>query len=311
MKRIVWLLSAVLLLTVSLAAACGGGGDDGKDDETTAVTATPTGSQGSNLTPIPANTELVVGPNRFGMGLLDAENNPIYGTPGTSLKLRLFYPAGDNAELKQEVDARFIWAIPDATGFWVANVNFDEAGTWQVEAILTRDGETQQVTFTFPVQEEGIVPNIGDPAPPSQNLTVRDDPDLSSVTTDEEPEPDFYQMTVAEALQAGKPFLVVFATPKFCQTRFCGPVVDNVKEVYAEFKDQINVVHIEPFALTEDGQLVTDADGFPQPSAPTQEWRLQSEPWVFVVDADGRIVARYEGSVTPEELRDILTTVLG
>jgi hypothetical protein len=303
MNRIVWLLSIVLVL--GFAAACGGGGNGTSDGEQS------TSAGKGNLRPIPANSELVVGTNRFGMGLLDAENNPILGAPGTSLRLRFLYPAGDNAELKQEVDARFVWAIPDVTGFWIANVVFDEAGTWQVEAVLTRDGEAQQVTFTFSVQEQGIVPNIGDPAPPSENLTVRDDPDLSSVTTDDEPEPAFYQMTVAEALQAGKPFLVVFATPKFCQTRFCGPVVDNVKAVYAEFKDQINVVHIEPFALTEDGQLVTDADGFPQPSAPTQEWRLQSEPWVFVVGADGRIAARFEGTVSEDELREVLTTVLG
>ena len=39
------------------------------------------------------------------------------------------------------------------------------------------------------------------------------------------------------------------------------------------------------------------------------EWGLPSEPWVYVVDADGNATARFEGAVSPEELADALDEV--
>ncbi|OGO52632.1 MAG: hypothetical protein A2148_06970 [Chloroflexi bacterium RBG_16_68_14] len=292
MRRLV-ILAALGLV----AAACGGGGDDG----------TLTLEEGG-ITPIPGNSELVVGPNRFALALIDVDNRPILEEPGTSVLLRFFF----EDELKFEQDASFTWAIPDANGFFAASVDFDQAGQWQVEPVLTRDGEETGVRrFTFPVREESQYPDIGDPAPPSANLTLKEEPNIRRLSTDEEPEPALYQMTVAEALQAGKPLVVVFATPAFCQTRFCGPVVDNVEAMWQEYGDQGNFIHIEPFELDAEGQLAAGAQGGPVVSAPMLEWQLQTEPWVFVVDADGRIAARFEGTASPDEIRDAIQAALG
>ena len=40
------------------------------------------------------------------------------------------------------------------------------------------------------------------------------------------------------------------------------------------------------------------------------EWNLPSEPWTFVVDADGLVAAKFEGFATREELEDALAKVL-
>jgi hypothetical protein len=40
------------------------------------------------------------------------------------------------------------------------------------------------------------------------------------------------------------------------------------------------------------------------------EWGLPSEPWLFVVDADGRLVEKFEGSITLEEVSPTLARVL-
>lgn len=291
-------LAALLTALGLLFAACGGGGDGTNGDSPATDGA---------IVPVSGNSELVLGANRFALGLLADSNQPILGEPGVSVRFRFFY----EDESKGEQDASFVWAIPDITGFFVANVDFDQAGNWQVEAVVTQDGdETIVDRLSFSVRAESQVPNIGDAAPPSTNLTLSQEPNVKRLSTDQDPEPTFYQMTVADALAAGQPLLVVFATPAFCETRFCGPVVDNVKEVSPEFEDRLVFIHIEPFELDADGQLVTGEDGFPVPVGAVVEWNLPTEPWVFIIDAQGRITARFEGAAGPEELREAIKGVL-
>ncbi len=200
LHRAVWLAIGIGALAV-LLAACGGGSGDSEGANPTP----PTVGQGE-LTPIAANSELVVGPNKFGMGLIDANNEPILGDAGTTVRLRFLF---DN-EVRHETDARFLWAIPDVSGFWRASVTFDEAGRWKTDVLLTRGGQLSTVSIEFTVLERGAAPMIGDPAPATSNLTLADVPDFKRMSTDEEPEPALYQMTVSEALNAGRPLVVVF-----------------------------------------------------------------------------------------------------
>jgi hypothetical protein len=41
-----------------------------------------------------------------------------------------------------------------------------------------------------------------------------------------------------------------------------------------------------------------------------KQWRLQTEPWTFVVGSDGRIKAKFEGSVSAGELEAALRRFL-
>lgn len=291
------LLTALALL---LAACGGGGGEQGKP--------TPLTVGDREITPIAGNSELVVGPNRFTIAFIDAENSPFLGEADNSVHLRFSGPDGSP---KGEQDARFVWAIPDETGVWVADVDFDQPGQWNAEAVLRRGEEETKASFSFTVLERGQAPMIGDPAPPTNNLTLGQEPNIKRVSTDENPDLALYQMTVTEALQAGKPFVVVFATPAFCQTRFCGPILDNVKSVRPEFADRVNFINIEPYELDAEGLLVFDQQGNMKVAQPMLDWRLQTEPWVFVVGADGRIAARFEGTASPEELREAIQKALG
>jgi hypothetical protein len=294
---------AVLILTFAMASvllvACdeseGGNGDP-----------TPlTLSNERELTPIPATTELVLGPNRFAFGIIDNETNEPILDEG-DVHLTFAY----QSEPRIETDATFVWAIPGEEGYFVANVNFDDVGDWEGEAVVTRGERVQSVKFVFPVSAEGVAPNIGEPAPPTENLTLATQPDVRQISSDDTPNEAFYRMTVAEALGAGKPFVVAFATPAFCATRFCGPALDNVEAVWQNFGDRANFIHIEPYQLDEEGDLITNDSGAPVAAQPMLDWQLRTEPWMFVVDADGIIVARFEGTATPEELSEALNTAL-
>jgi len=86
----------------------------------------------------------------------------------------------------------------------------------------------------------------------------------------------------------------VFATPKFCSSRTCGPVVDVAQAVQRRFAGSgVRFIHVEVYKDNNPAQ------GF---NRWFREWRLPSEPWVFVVGRDGRIKARFEGSVSEAEL---------
>ena len=59
----------------------------------------------------------------------------------------------------------------------------------------------------------------------------------------------------------------------------------------------VDVVHVEPFDLTQ------APGGILEPIEAMEEWGLQTEPWVFVIDGDGIITATFEGIIGPEELQ--------
>ena len=290
-------IAAMLTATALVAIACGSGDGNGNGGD----------NDGASIAPSPGNSELVVGPNRFAFALADENNEPIHATDGVSVSLRFFF----EGELKSEQEAGFTWAIPNVTGFFVASVDFDQQGTWKVEATVVRDGSATPVEFTFPVIERGATPIIGDRAPTADNLTLSQEPNILRISTDQEPDRSFYELTIAEALDSDRPFVVVFATPAFCATRFCGPVVDNVKEVSPAYAGRVDFIHIEPFELDEEGLLVMGEGGTGRvPVQAIVDWNLQTEPWIFIVEGSGVIANRFEGSASPEELRDAINAVL-
>ncbi|MEX1255240.1 MAG: hypothetical protein WEE64_12950 [Dehalococcoidia bacterium] len=298
MRRL--LIFAALLAAFAFAAACSDDGDGGGVPEIDAAA----------LTPVRGNSEVVVGPNRFSLGLLDANNQPFVPDEGTSLRLRFLYIN----DLIFEHETTFVYAIPGESGFFVANVTFPSGGDqWSVEPVLTTSDQTATIAeLQLDVLEESQVPNIGGQAISVENLTASSEPNMKRLTTDENPNLAFYQKTVAQALQGARPLVIVFATPAFCQTAFCGPILDNVKAVQPEFADEVDFIHIEPYELDADGGLVvTGANNAPVVTAPMQAWKLQTEPWVYVVDGQGLITARFEGAAAPEELREAIQAAAG
>ena len=114
---------------------------------------------------------------------------------------------------------------------------------------------------------------------------------------------------MADALAAKKPFVLVFATPKFCQTKTCGPTLDKVKPVAAAHPD-VTFINVEPYQLEDvDGQLQPklDAKGNLRRSRRRPPSSSLTEPYVFVVGADGKVKASFELVFTPEEIEAALT----
>ncbi|MFZ0547561.1 MAG: hypothetical protein WAM60_19090 [Candidatus Promineifilaceae bacterium] len=185
--------------------------------------------------------------------------------------------------------------------YWVVYPEVETAGNWGLLAKVTlADGSVVQAPFTVQISDQTEAPAIGSPAPPSNNRTLATEPDIAKLTSGTDPEPGLYQMTVADALKSGRPTVVTLATPAFCQTRICAPVVKSVEAVYDEYNEQANFIHLE---IYKDFQTLETADE-------VAEWGLPSEPWTFVVNSDGIITARLGGPVSPRELTEALTAIL-
>jgi hypothetical protein len=169
------------------------------------------------------------------------------------------------------------------------------------------------VRVTFPVAERPSVPAVGDPAPPADTLTLADAAggDPHKISTDPNPDPRLYQLSIADALAAKKPFLLVFATPLFCRTATCGPTLEIVRKVLTEFPT-LTAVHVEPYVLEErNGSLqpVLDSAGQFRSVPAVTVWDLPTEPYTFLVAGDGTVAARFAGPLDAGELRDAISAL--
>ena len=98
---------------------------------------------------------------------------------------------------------------------------------------------------------------------------------------------------------------MLFATPAYCQTRFCGPSYEIFVDLEERYRGVINFIHVEVFT------------GLPNPEANNwavspamEQFGLESEPWVYLIDQDGTVLYRVEGLFTAEELEHNIKTFL-
>lgn len=145
------------------------------------------------------------------------------------------------------------------------------------------------------VKERSTTPEVGARALPSRTPTLANvGGDASKLTTRVPPDTELLRHSVADSLEVGAPFVLVFATPKYCTSRTCGPVVDVVDAVRTRYERRgVRFIHVEIFKRNN-------------PSLGTnrffREWHLPSEPWTFLIGRDGRIKAKFEGSFSVREL---------
>ena len=141
---------------------------------------------------------------------------------------------------------------------------------------------------------------VGAKAPRSETPTLRTRA-VSELTTRVPPDRALLRYSIAGSISAHKPFVVTFATPRFCTSRTCGPVVDVVEAVRRRFARDLNFIHVEVYKRNR------PALGY---NRWMRQWGLRSEPWTFLVGRDGRVKAKFEGSVSVRELESAIRRLL-
>ena len=253
-----------------------------------------------------ASTDLSVGLNRLAFGLIGVQSGRLNEA---NVQVSTFFLTAESQEGPVEtVKAVFReWPVGPG-GIYTAHVTFDRPGTWGIGIVMTgADGSTSKSSTRLEVRTTSLTPAVGSPAPHSTSKTVGDVSTLEELTTDINPDPDLYKLTIAEAVEADRPLLVTFSTPAFCTTATCGPQLDVVKSLKQRYEGRLNFIHVEiydnPLEMREDfssGRI----------SPAVNEWNLPSEPWTFIVDGEGLVYAKFEGYTTAEELEAELVGVL-
>lgn len=341
-------LGALLVATLTLAAACGGddaGDADEADGGTTspgirltatpaAATATTEAAESAATEPDPAAPRAVaVGEAGFDSGYpryLDEEAGltVILGTPdlGPGAQRLAFVVTDDqglvrlpvvavSAQFEDEAEpsltsiARFYDFPEGIRGIYVTEMAFERAGQWTIGVSFPLpDGSTSGTSFPVQVAEKTHAPNVGEAAPASRNRTLDDVDSIHQLSTGAEPDPLLYAQTIAQALEDGRPLVVVFASPGFCTNALCGPQAEVLSILRERYSDQANFIHVDLFENPE--EIRTGGLDVAIETPLLLEWGLETAEWTFIIDANGIVVHRFEAFAAESELEPALLEVI-
>jgi len=261
--------------------------------------------QGPNLAP--ANSVLRPGSNRFGFALFDSANKQLSGAPvalytagADGSNARGPFPAhSESLAVKPQFASRTSAQDPDsAKSVYVANIPLGPARGHVVWALARLDGRLVGSSVAQVIVGGRGPPPPGAPAPRVHTPTSPPTP-IASIDT-RVPPSRLHSVDFANVV-GRKPALLVFATPRLCMSRTCGPVVDEAQQLQATYGKRMAFIHMEVFKNNE-----VDQGYRPQLKA----WGLQTEPWVFAIDRRGRIAAELEGPVSVTEIQRAIEKAL-
>ena len=295
------LSASALALAVIVALACGGGGD-------AAPSAPPADGAPDVLQILMASTDLSVGENRVAFGLLRPGEGAL---KNADVELQTFFLAdGERTDPIQTLSPEFRPWPGGAGGAYIASAVFDRPGEWGLRAeARAADGSSLLAGSRVDVAETSATPAIGAPAPRSANKTAAGASSLAQITSDTAPDADLYRKTIADALDEARPLLVAFATPAYCRTATCGPQLDAVKSLKNRHAERVSFIHVEIYDNPD--EIRQNGISAARTSPIVEEWGLPSEPWTFVIDANGAIAAKFEGFADEDELDAAIGEVLG
>lgn len=271
------------------------------------------GQQGDNAI-APTQSVFEKGKNRYGFGVFSVDGDQVddaqvalYTSKPNKPALGPFPAEVGSLTTDGAYTSQTTSGDPDAaSAVYVSDVDFPSGGRWQVLAMIRQDDGSFAYSAAPPAVVGGGagIPAVGDPVPKIHTPTVDDvGGDIEKIDTRLPPD-DMHDIDFADVV-GKEPVVLLFATPALCQSRVCGPVVDIQEEVKNERPDDAAFIHMEiyndnqPDASKPDGNVRSQVAAF----------GLQSEPWLFVIDSDGKVSTRIEGAFTAQELNAALDKV--
>jgi hypothetical protein len=303
----------------ALLAACGGGSGS-RAPSSTAPSGSSGGSSGQGqpnslqalaanlpqLSLLNAQSDLPVGRNRFTFGLSTSDNRLVQG--GTP---KLWFATDQTSKPLGPFEARFLQMDAydklkdrsprsELTGFYVADVDLPTAGNWLTVAVLDAGGQRAAGQGAIPVKDK-VVAQVGTKATSGKTPVATSPADVAKICT-REPPCSMHYISLDKALASGKPTAISFATPLLCESRMCGPVVDEETLAFQKIgKEKANFIHLEIYPQRD----------INKPAPLFLKWGFQSEPWLIVIDRNGTIRGRLgEGPVVASEIEAAVTPLL-
>jgi hypothetical protein len=315
------LVVAAVLAGLSGLSACGGSGG-GKSTAATSAPSAPVTFPaaagrplnallaGINQGPMvaPAIGVLEPGLNRFAFVLFDKARKQltprdvaVYVTDAGGESVRgPFHATSESLAVEPRFQSQTVQGDANAAKqVYVAHIPLTRAKQQGIVVLAGMDGRL--------VAANPTLVDVGGPQPPTAGQpairvhTPTSPPDqIAAIDTRIPHDPALHAVDLANVL-GRKPVLLVFATPQLCQSRTCGPVVDQAAQLQATYGKRMAFIHMEVYKGND-----VQKGYRPQLRA----WRLPSEPWVFAIDRRGRVVDRLEGAASVAEMRAAIEKAL-
>ena len=234
--------------------------------------------------------------NRLTFGVIGQDGAPIYGptavyiapTPEEPAQGPFLAPADvlltqDRYKSKQAATE----TDPFAAVYAATGLEFDKAGQWAV-LVATRNGGRlvgAPTQIQVKTKDADKIPDVGEPAPKTATDTLESVKGDRALLDTRDPASDMHE-NFADVV-GKKPVALLFSTPQLCESRVCGPVTDVALQMRAKYGDDMAFIHQEVFVNNKREEGLRP---------PLQAFNLESEPWLFVLDKNGKVTARLEGS---------------
>ena len=309
---------ALAAATIALAG-CGSSKDEG-GQATTVSPAVPAASsfpspngrtienvapEGKGLVLAPSTSVMEAGENRYGFAIFDTARKQIAGAPvaiyisrkdGTGLR-GPFVARSESLSVKPQFQSVTSSQDPDsAKSVYVSEVSVPKKGTYLAAAVVRLDGRNMLTSpYEFKAGASGGPPKAGEQAPKVHTPTLADVAGDTARISTREPAPKSLLQKDLFDVYGRRPVALLFATPALCQSRVCGPVVDVLAQAQSE--DTSGKAAYITNEIYEENRV--DRGLRSQPAA----YRIPTEPWLFVLDANGKVVDRIEGAFSVDEVK--------
>jgi hypothetical protein len=265
-----------------LASACGRGG--GQAVSTTTTAATP-------LNLVLGSFQVLSGAEqRVAFGVLDGQK-PVLGS--TKVEVAFAPVGGEPGEFSSAT--RRDDGI-EARPLYVTHHTFDQPGMYTAMARVGRRTAEAAVQVIDPADSKVPVP--GQPLPAVATPTTADSRGVNPICT-RQPACPWHDTSLDVALTEKLPIVMLVATPALCQSAVCGPVLDILLDVKADFESSVRFIHAEVFT-DNTGKTTTGV---------VQALRLENEPFLFLAGTDGVIRDRFDGPYDRGEAKAALTAL--
>jgi hypothetical protein len=255
-----------------------------------------------------ATSVLLPREERVAFGLIGSDRSFVYGksalyaAKSPDSKARGPYPApADSIVPESPFLSRGAAAdTEDIKAIYAARVPFPEPGRYAILAVTKAGGRLLGAPTEVKVSASSPIPDIGEQPPRVDTDTVASaGGDIASIDTRIPPD-DMHDDNFRDVL-GKRPVALLFSTPQLCQSRVCGPVTDIELQLKSEYGDRMTFIHQEVY-------VDNDLEKGLRP--PLRAFHLQTEPWLFTFDEQGRVAARLEGSFGVNAFREAVEAAL-
>ena len=247
---------------------------------------------------------------------------------GTNDVLMSVYDASGRSVADQELPLRIDYTGPDGTRvrsepaveqfatygrrIYRSRIPLNEVGRWQIEVSARIDDVLHTGSAVLDVSADQGTPPLGAQVPGGATATMRDAHSLMHhISSDPEPLTAFYTWSLDAALQQNQPTVFVMDSYAFRPNAACGGALGILHEVFIDYPG-LTIIHAEPWHMAHgpDGMLELDPpDGPAVLTDYAEAWGIEEPPWVFVIDREGRLHAKFTGVIGSDELRAAITSV--